>query len=153
MDDEYNAWSGMDPNWANDEYTAWSGMKPGWDIDFVETMPDEVYTPSPSSYGTGAGLPGEEAANQSQGGTGGTGNVIPTTPAPSSGLGGFLKGLLVDAAGKPNPIGLLGAMALLTAMNRGSGAMAPKGYQGGVPRYTAVRPQISYAQDAERRPG
>jgi hypothetical protein len=163
MDDEYTAWSGM-----ADDSAAWSGMEPGWvfnfvetmpdevytPIDFVETMPDEVYTPPPSSYGTGAGLPGEEAAGQSQGGTGGTGNVVPTAaPSAPSGISGFLKSMFVDAAGKPNPMGILGAMALLTALNRGQSGAQTVGYQGGVPRYTATRQQTQYATDPNRRPG
>lgn len=100
-----------------------------------------------SSYETGEGLPGEEAAAGSQGGSGGTGNILP------SGIANALKKLFVDEAGKINTGSLLGIGALLSMLNRGSGTPAPSGYQGTVPRFTAVRQRVPIPVDETRRPG
>lgn len=160
MDDEYAAWSGMGSDWnfvetmpaevyMADDTDVWSGMDPNWQLD----EPQDIWPTPP--------------AGQDQTGAGGTGNVAPTatpstptatpstpaTPSASSGIGSFLKSMFVDAAGKPNPMGILGAMALLTALNRGQTGSQAVGYQGGVPRYTATRQQTQYAADPNRRPG
>lgn len=104
-----------------------------------------------SSYETGEGLPGEEAAAGSQGGSGGTGNII----SPTDKLKGLAKTFgLTDEAGKINPAALLGLTALLSMAGQGSrGTPAPSGYQGSVPKYTAVRERVDIPQDPNRRPG
>jgi hypothetical protein len=104
-----------------------------------------------SSYETGEGLPGEEAAAGSQGGSGGTGNIIP----PTDKLKGLAKTFgLTDEAGKINPAALLGLTALLSMAGQGSrGTPAPSGYQGTVPKLTAVRERVAIPEDPNRRPG
>lgn len=104
-----------------------------------------------SSYETGEGLPGEEAAAGSQGGSGGTGNILSSTDK----LKGIAKTLgLTDEAGKINPAALLGLTGLLSFAGQGSkSAPPPSGYQGTVPKYTAVRERVDIPQDPNRRPG
>lgn len=80
------------------------------------------------------------------GGGGGSGGGLPADAK------NFLRGLIVGEDGKPNPMGLFGIMALLSSM-RGSGAPAAVGYQGSVPKYTAVRERVKMPEDPNRRPG
>jgi hypothetical protein len=61
---------------------------------------------------------------------------------------------LTDEAGKMNPAALLGLTGLLSFAGQGSrGAPPPSGYQGTVPKYTAVRERVPIPQDPNRRPG
>jgi hypothetical protein len=105
---------------------------------------------SGSSYGTGVGAPGEEAAAGSQGGSGGTGNILP-----KDNVTNILKKIFVNDDGGINPLGILGATALLPKLfgDSKSSTPAPSGYQGGVPKYTAVRERVAGTTDPERRPG
>lgn len=88
------------------------------------------------------------------GGGGGGGGTPPKTDTPQipTDLKNLLRGLIVGDDGKPNPMGLFGLMALLNSM-RGSGVPAAVGYQGGVPKYTAVRERVPIPADPNRRPG
>jgi hypothetical protein len=67
----------------------------------------------------------------------------------------FMKSLgLTDEAGKINPAALLGLTGLLSMAGQGSKSTpAPSGYQGTVPKYTAVRERVDIPQDPNRRPG
>ena len=61
---------------------------------------------------------------------------------------------LADEAGKINPAALLGLTGLLSMAGQGSrGTPPPSGYQGSVPKYTAVRERVDIPQDPNRRPG
>jgi len=61
---------------------------------------------------------------------------------------------LTDEAGKINPATLLGLTGLLSFAGQGSrGAPPPSGYQGSVPKYTAVRERVAIPDDPNRRPG
>jgi hypothetical protein len=61
---------------------------------------------------------------------------------------------LVDDKGVINPIALLGLTGLLSAAGQGSKSTpAPSGYQGTVPKYTAIRERVPIPQDPNRRPG
>lgn len=61
---------------------------------------------------------------------------------------------LTDDAGKINPAALLGLTGLLSLAGQGAkGAPASSGYQGTVPKYTAVRERVEVPQDPNRRPG
>ena len=102
--------------------------------------PDAVDPNDPLGGGT---PPGGGGGGGGGGGTGGLPDAAKN----------FLRGLIVGEDGKPNPMGLLGIMGLLTAMSRGSGTPAPVGYQGGVPKYTAVRERVAMPADPNRRPG
>ncbi len=103
-----------------------------------------------SSYETGTGNPGEEAAAGSQGGSGGTGNILP-----KDNVTNILKKIFVNDDGSINPLGILGATALLPKLfgDSKSSTPAPSGYQGGVPKYTAVRERVAGTTDPTRRPG
>jgi hypothetical protein len=103
-----------------------------------------------SSYETGTGNPGEEAAAGSQGGSGGTGNILP-----KDNVTNILKKIFVNDDGGINPLGILGATALLPKLfgDSKSSTPAPSGYQGGVPKYTAVRERVAGTTDPTRRPG
>jgi hypothetical protein len=105
---------------------------------------------SGSSYETGTGNPGEEAAAGSQGGSGGTGNILP-----KDNVTNILKKIFVNDDGGINPLGILGATALLPKLfgDSKSSTPAPSGYQGGVPKYTAVRERVAGTTDPTRRPG
>ena len=105
---------------------------------------------SGSSYETGEGLPGEEAAAGSQGGSGGTGNILPKDNVINT-----LKKIFVNEDGSINPLGILGATALMPKLFGGSESStpAPSGYQGGIPKYTAVRERVAGTTDPTRRPG
>lgn len=64
----------------------------------------------------------------------------------------FFKSIVTGSDGKPNPMGIMALATLLSQLGKGSAA-PPVGYQGGIPSYTAVRQQIPYAADPNRRPG
>lgn len=76
-----------------------------------------------------------------------------TSPKISAELKNFLKGLIVGDDGKVNPMGAFGIAALMSTLGLGRSSPAPVGYQGGIPRYTAVRQQVSGLGDVNRRPG
>lgn len=75
------------------------------------------------------------------------------TPQIPTDLKNLLRGLIVGADGKVNPMGALGIAALLSTLGLGRSTSAPVGYQGGIPRYTAVRQQVPMPVDPNRRPG
>lgn len=61
---------------------------------------------------------------------------------------------MTDESGKFNPIALLGLTGLLSMAGQGSrGTPAPSGYQGTVPKLTAVRERVAIPEDPNRRPG
>lgn len=104
-----------------------------------------------SSYATGAGLPGEEAAAGSQGGAGGTGNVLPNP------FLNLLKALTLKPDGSVDPSklamlggGVLGLRSLLGAQPNVTG---PRGFTGTIPTRELVRERVPYAADPLRRPG
>jgi hypothetical protein len=104
-----------------------------------------------SSYATGEGLPGEEAAAGGQGGAGGTGNILPSS----------LSGLLKTLALKPDGSLDLTKLAALAAGGAGLSSLlgaqpnviGPRGYTGTIPTRTMVRERVPYAVDPTRRPG
>ena len=79
----------------------------------------------------------------------------------SPGLGGFIsqfaKGILTTKDGKPNVPGILGLTAFLNSgvgkKLLGTGEAPKVGYQGGIPKYEAVRERVSAPYDPNRRPG
>lgn len=61
---------------------------------------------------------------------------------------------MTDESGKINPAALLGLTGLLSLAGQGSrGTPAPSGYQGTVPKLTAVRERVAIPEDPNRRPG
>lgn len=143
-----------------------------------QTGPDDTaawygmgnYNNPVTSAESGVGLPGEEAAETEKsvradqdvygpaaGGTGTTGTGGVTTTAnqtnPLAGIWNTLKPLIVGADGKANPMGALGIAALMSTLGLGKSEPRPTGYQGGIPRYTAVRQQVPIPADSDRRPG
>lgn len=154
MEDEYASYTLSQT--APDDTTAWYGMG--------------NYNNPVTSAESGVGLPGEEAAETEKsvradqdvygpaaGGTGTTGTGGVTTTAnqtnPLAGIWNTLKPLIVGDDGKANPMGALGIAALLSTLGLGRSTSAPVGYQGGIPRYTAVRQQVPMPVDPNRRPG
>lgn len=152
MNDDYYDFLAYDP-FSTEDIAAFANMGYGYGDEFNPYVGTPLTVGGTgSSYETGAGLPGEEAVAGSQGGTGGTGNVI----RPTGGLNA-IRGLtnalgLTRDNGTVNPFMLAGLAALLGTMGRGSSA-APTGYQGGIPAYTARREQIAMPADTTRRPG
>jgi hypothetical protein len=79
----------------------------------------------------------------------------------SPGLGGFIsqfaKSILTTKDGKPNVPGILGLTAFLNSgvgkKLLGTGEAPKVGYQGGIPKYEAVRERVSAPYDPNRRPG
>ena len=85
-------------------------------------------------------------------GTGGTspGGLLSGLGADAKNL---LKSLFVGSDGKTNPMGILGIGALMSMLGKGTANTPKVGYQGGIPKYSAVRQQIQYPSDPYRRPG
>lgn len=155
MDDEYASY--MLSQTEPDDTAAWYGMG--------------NYNNPVTSAESGVGLPGEEAAETEKsvradqdvygpaaGGTGTTGTGGVTTTAtpntnPLAGIWNTLKPLIVGDDGKVNPMGAFGIAALMSTLGLGRSSPAPVGYQGGIPRYTAVRQQVPMPVDPNRRPG
>lgn len=80
-------------------------------------------------------------------------------PRSSSGFGGFLSQFFPQRGGSGGAGGLLellGPLAL-TSFLKDRGAfdpdIAPVGYQGKIPEYTAIREQVTGRDDTDRRPG
>lgn len=161
----FGDWGSGDIDFSDIDWGSWGSG----DIDFeklneaLKDLPDSWWTSidvdpaditsvggSGSSYGTGVGAPGEEAAAGSQGGSGGTGNILP-----KDNVTNILKKIFVNDDGGINPLGILGATALLPKLfgDSKSSTPAPSGYQGGVPKYTAVRERVAGTTDPTRRPG
>lgn len=92
---------------------------------------------------------------------GGGGTNPDTTTSPVVGLPdaakNFLRGLIVGEDGKPNAAGILGLSAFLnSSLGKklfGSSEAPRVGYQGSIPKYTAVRERVGGLDDVERRPG
>lgn len=117
-------------------------VKPG-----EEQVEDEL-NPYRQKPGAGA-TPGGTTGGTTGGGAkpGGTGGLSDTFRTAAKALG------LTDDKGALNPLMFLGLAGILSQLNKGSGSSAPTGYQGTVPTYTAVRQQIQYPDDPNRRPG
>jgi hypothetical protein len=64
-----------------------------------------------------------------------------------------LKKVIVGDDGKVNPLGILGLTALAPKLFGGRETPPPAGYQGSIPKYTAVRERVAGTTDPERRPG
>lgn len=109
------------------------------------------YTPGEDAdqFPGGGGKPGATPPGGTTGGAkpGGTGGLSDTFRTAAKALG------LTDDKGALNPLMFLGLAGILSQLNKGSGSSAPTGYQGTVPTYTAVRQQIQYPDDPNRRPG
>jgi hypothetical protein len=95
--------------------------------------------------------PGEDAKDFPGGSDGSVsgGGILAGLPKAAT---DFFKSIISDASGKPNPMGIMALATLLSQLGKG-GTAPPVGYQGGIPSYTAVRQQIPYAADPNRRPG
>ena len=117
-------------------------VKPG-----EEQVEDEL-NPYRQKPGAGA-TPGGTTGGTTGGGAKpeGTGGLSDTFRTAAKALG------LTDDKGALNPLMFLGLAGILSQLNKGSGSSAPTGYQGTVPTYTAVRQQIQYPDDPNRRPG
>lgn len=161
-DDDTAAWSGMSPDWnaVDDDTTAWSGMSPNW---------------GGSSYETGVGIPGEEAArtetsvraDQNQygpaaGGTGTTGTGGTTTiPGAGASAPSALSNLFKVLTQKPDgsfDFTKLAALAaggagLSSLLNAQPTTIGPRGFTGTIPTRELVRERVPYAADPLRRPG
>lgn len=166
MDDEYQAYM---LNSALGDPTGGYGGMPSDPVDFNDPLVGMPNTGG--SAETGVGLPGEEAAETEKsvradqdvygpaaGGTGTTGTGGVTTTAtpntnPLAGIWNTLKPLIVGDDGKVNPMGAFGIAALMSTLGLGRSSPAPVGYQGGIPRYTAVRERVGGLDDITRRPG
>lgn len=109
------------------------------------------YTPGEDAdqFPGGGGKPGATPPGGTTGGAkpGGTGGLSDTFRTAAKALG------LTDDKGALNPLMFLGLAGILSQLGKGSGSSAPTGYQGTVPTYTAVRQQIQYPDDPNRRPG
>lgn len=90
--------------------------------------------------------PGEDAS-QFPGGSGGAGNQ------PSVDFREMFRKLLVNPDKSINLAGLAGIGGLLGLLNRGTGGAQTAGYQGTIPKYTAVRERVPIVADPNRRPG
>ena len=104
-----------------------------------------------SSYETGEGLPGEEAAAGSQGGSGGTGNVLPNP------FLNMLKALTQKPDGSFDFTKLAalaaGGAGLSSLLNAQPTTIGPRGFTGTIPTRELVRERVPYAADPLRRPG
>jgi hypothetical protein len=90
--------------------------------------------------------PGEDAS-QFPGGSGGSGNQPPVD------FREMFRKLLVNEDKSINLAGLAGIGGLLGLLNRGTGGAQTAGYQGTIPKYTAVRERVPIVADSNRRPG
>lgn len=169
MDDELNPYVGGS---SGDELNPYLNPGLGFMVapDYSTNDPLVGMPNTGGSAETGVGLPGEEAAKTEKdvradqdvygpaaGGTGTTGTGGVTTTAnqtnPLAGIWNTLKPLIVGDDGKVNPMGAFGIAALMSTLGLGRSSPAPVGYQGGIPRYTAVRERVGGLDDITRRPG
>ena len=170
MDDEYQAYMTQDLNAVmnlgnllgnsgeGDPTGGYGGMPPDYTVndpigpDLPITNPPPAVDPNDP---IGPDLPPDnprDAVDPNDPLVGGTPPKTDTPPQIPTDLKNLLRGLIVGDDGKANPMGLFGIMALLSMM-RGSGAPAAVGYQGSVPKYTAVRERVKMPEDPNRRPG
>ena len=156
MDDEYQAY--MINSALGDPTGGYGGMPPDYTVndpigpDLPITNPPPAVDPNDP---IGPDLPPDnprDAVDPNDPLVGGTPPKTDTPPQIPTDLKNLLRGLIVGDDGKANPMGLFGIMALLSMM-RGSGAPAAVGYQGSVPKYTAVRERVKMPEDPNRRPG
>jgi hypothetical protein len=77
------------------------------------------------------------------------------TDGSGAGLFNFVKKIFTDDKGNVNPLGIIGATALLPKLfgDSKSSTPPPSGYQGGIPKYTAVRERVAGTTDPTRRSG
>lgn len=119
-------------------------VKPG-----EEQVEDELnpYRQKPGAGSTPGGTTGATTGGTTGGGAKPSGGLSDTFRQAARALG------LTDDKGEMNPLMFLGLAGLMSQLGKGSGQSAPTGYQGSVPTYTAVRQQIQYPEDPNRRPG
>jgi hypothetical protein len=172
--DDTNAWWGMGADWnLPDDSAAWGDMGYGWATPGAVWERVDITKDSPEATGYDVFKDAESGKLLTITPSGQYWINDPSTTAKpikiwdsgaleraSPGLGGFINQFaksIFAKDGKPNVPGILGLTAFLNSgvgkKLLGTGEAPKVGYQGGIPKYEAVRERVSAPYDPNRRPG
>ena len=173
--DDTNAWWGMGSDWnLPDDSAAWEGMGYGWATPGSVWERVDITKDNPEATGYDVFKDADSGKLLTITPSGQYWVSDPSTTAKpikiwdsgalekeSPGLGGFIsqfaKSILTTKDGKPNVPGILGLTAFLNSgvgkKLLGTGEAPKVGYQGGIPKYEAVRERVNAPYDPNRRPG
>jgi hypothetical protein len=172
--DDTNAWWGMGADWnLPDDSAAWGDMGYGWATPGAVWERVDITKDSPEATGYDVFKDADSGKLLTITPSGQYWINDPSTTAKpikiwdsgaleqaSPGLGGFINQFaksIFAKDGKPNVPGILGLTAFLNSgvgkKLLGTGEAPKVGYQGGIPKYEAVRERVSAPYDPNRRPG
>lgn len=173
--DDTNAWWGMGADWnLPDDSAAWGDMGYGWATPGAvwERVDITKDSPEATGYDVFKDADSGKLLTITPSGQYWVSDPSSTTAKPikiwdsgaleraSPGLGGFINQFaksIFAKDGKPNVPGILGLTAFLNSgvgkKLLGTGEAPKVGYQGGIPKYEAVRERVSAPYDPNRRPG
>lgn len=169
--DDTDAWYGMGSDWSAegdfDSAPSWASTSSAWErIDISADNPEatgyDVFKDAESGKLLTITPSGQYWISDPSSTTDkpikiwDSGALERASPGLGTFIGQFAKNLFVKD-GKPNVPGILGLTAFLNSgMGKrllGTGEAPKVGYQGGIPKYEAVRERVNAPYDPDRRPG